>query len=267
MKKILNYFSVLFVCLMLVHCTSLSGDKYSIPGSPLPSECEQLVIGIADNWNTSHVNLVFLEKNKFGLWEKAGDPWPARLGSAGLVWGLGVNPVPAGGRIKTEGDKRTPAGIFEIDHQVFAYDEDATVGKGYTVRHITPYDLWVEDPKSPLYNHHLVLDHLPVSGWEKEQQMKQNDPSHKIKLFVQHNSPKDTGRPVPGAGSSIFFHIWRDNGRRATAGCTSMSEANMMKMLGMLDAAKNPMYIILPREEYRKYRKDWKLPTNFLQDS
>lgn len=265
MKLLVTKLIAVLSLLFIVGCTGLSNNEvYSVPGSFLPSSCEQVVVGISEGWNNSHARLVVLQKNKEGNWDQISEVIPARLGSAGLVWGLGESPVPRGGKIKEEGDSRTPAGIFKIDHKIYAYDEKTPVGAGYGVHKITPYDLWVEDPTSSKYNNHLVLDHLPKTKWEKDQQMKQNDYAHKVKLFIHHNSPVDYakgGRPIANKGSSIFFHIWRDNGGRATAGCTSLSEKNIMKMISLLDASKNPMYIILPRAEYKKYSKEWNLPS------
>ena len=88
-------------------------------------------------------------------------------------------------------------------------------------RQVTTRDLWVEDPASPHYNKHLILSHEPRDPWEKKAQMRQNDYPHSLKLFVAHNVyPK----PIPGAGSSIFFHIWRSGGTSPTAGCSSLKK-------------------------------------------
>ena len=78
-------------------------------------------------------------------------------------------------------------------------------------RQITSRDLWVEDPTSPHYNRHLVLNREPLESWEKKAQMRQNDYPHSLKLFIAHNTEP---KPVPRAGSSIFFHIWRSSGTR-----------------------------------------------------
>lgn len=264
MNSLLKKLALLWgVSLVVLGCSGLNDvTRYSVSGGFLPSDCEQVIVGMASDWDSSYAHLVFLEKDSDGRWLQKGGIWPARLGSAGLVWGLGVSPVPKGGKVKVEGDKRTPAGIFDLDSRVFAYDVSTPVGNGFSVKKVTPYDLWVEDAKSPLYNQHLVLDHLPATEWEKSQQMKQDDPAHKIKLFIHHNSTadRDRGRPLAGKGSSIFFHIWRDNGKRATAGCTAMSEKNILEMLTLLDAKKKPMYIILPRDVYKQYYKEWHLP-------
>jgi len=122
---------------------------------------------------------------------------------------------------------------------------------------ITSRDLWVEDPDSPDYNRHIRLDAEPATAWEKEQQMKQNDPAHALKLFIEHNAAATIR---PGAGSSIFFHIWRGGGSKATAGCTTMSEPNLRSLIAALDPSKNPLFVILPEDDYTRLRDTWKLP-------
>lgn len=260
--KSLLIFSSLLTLAFLSHCSSTDKAPYIVDGYPLPDSCQQVIVSIPETWDSSSTTLQVFEKEN-NQWKPVAKPIPARLGSSGLVWGLGVNPVPncPKVKIKTEGDKRTPAGIFKLDSTVYAYDEQAPVHPSLTVSKVTPYDLWVEDPQSPLYNKHLVLDHLPSNDWEKNQQMKQNDPSHALKWFILHNAPNTvSGRPIAGAGSSIFFHIWRDNGNRATAGCTSMSEANLKSLLQRIDMKKNPMYVILPKQEYDTWKLRWNLP-------
>ena len=90
--------------------------------------------------------------------------------------------------------------------------------------------------------------------------MRQTDSPHSIKMLVHHNTVESVGKPVVGAGSSIFFHLWRRDGAAPTAGCTSMQEENLRAIIARLRARKNPVYILLPRAEYARYREAWKLP-------
>lgn len=112
----------------------------------------------------------------------------------------------------------------------------------------------------PLYNQHFVLKHDPVTPWEFKQQMKLNDYAHSLKLFIRHNAADGRRKPVPGAGSSIFFHIWRRDGGAPTAGCTAMSEENLRAMIAWLDPSRHPLYILLPAREYLRLRRAWGLP-------
>ena len=221
----------------------------------VPVSSTQCLVGVADGWNSSNVTLTFYQKSG-GKWVADGPAWQGRLGKSGLVWGSGLHPVPRGATTKREGDMRSPAGVFRIGG-VWGYDASIRKHPALPYRKVSPRDLWVEDPASSQYNRHVILDHEPATAWEKKQQMKQGDAAHALKLFIAHNAPP---RVVSGAGSSIFFHIWRGGGSKPTAGCTTMSEAQLRKVIAKLDPARNPIYILLTKDDYRKYRESWKLP-------
>ncbi len=221
----------------------------------LPANSTQCLVGIAADWDSSQVTLNFHEKNN-GKWQAVSQPWAGRLGKNGLVWGKGVHVVPAGIATKKEGDNRSPAGIFNLGG-VWGYDATIRKHPDLTYRQVTSRDLWVEDPASPKYNHHIILDHEPATAWEKKQQMKQSDAAHSLKLFIGHNAPPDV---TPNAGSSIFFHIWRADGARATAGCTTMSKAKLQWVIAKMDPTRRPIYVLLTKADYEKYRFAWKLP-------
>jgi L,D-peptidoglycan transpeptidase YkuD (ErfK/YbiS/YcfS/YnhG family) len=225
------------------------------PAFELPSSSTQCITGIADDWNSSTVTLRFYEKFD-GRWIQKGEPWQGRLGKSGIVWGSGLHPVPPGAATKKEGDWRAPAGVFAIGG---AWGYDATIRKHPKLfyRQVTSRDLWVEDPSSKDYNRNLVLDREPSTPWEKKQQMKQTDPAHALKLFIAHNAPP---KVVPGEGSSIFFHIWRAGGTKPTAGCTTMDEKKLRELIAKIDPTRKPLYVLLPKAEYEKYRAKWKLP-------
>ena len=230
---------------------------FSLPlRADLPLQCEQLVVGIAPNANSSHVTLRFYELNR-DTWQLTLGPWKGRLGRNGLAWGLGMHPLPApGSRVKREGDGRAPAGIFALGG-AFGYAPAIKKDPQLYYRQITTRDLWVEDPTSPSYNSHLILNREPNSPWEKKQQMRQGDYAHSLKLFIKHNPPPT---PRANAGSAIFFHIWRAGGKKPTAGCTTMSEANLRAMIARIVPKKNPHYVLLTEADYQRLRKAWRLP-------
>jgi L,D-peptidoglycan transpeptidase YkuD (ErfK/YbiS/YcfS/YnhG family) len=160
--------------------------------------------------------------------------------------------------MKSEGDNRSPAGVFAIGG-AWGYDSAIRKVPNQFYRQVTSRDLWVEDSASPKYNQFVVLDHEPSSAWEKKQQMRQNDDAHSLKLFIAHNAPP---KVVPNAGSSIFFHIWRGGGTKPTAGCTTMEKSKLQWVISRIDPARNPVYVLLPSSEYQKYQNDWKLPAS-----
>ena len=221
----------------------------------LPANSTQCLVGTSEGWDNSTVTLRLYQKSA-ATWKPVSEVWKARLGKGGLVWGRGLHPVPAGAAIKKEGDNRSPAGVFAIGG---AWGSDASIRKHASLPYhqVTARDLWVEDPASPQYNRNVILDHDPATAWEKKQQMKQNDAAHALKLFIAHNAPPNA---VPNAGSSIFFHIWRRDGAASTAGCTTMEKSKLQWLISQIDPAKRPLYVLLPKAEYEKYRTAWKLP-------
>jgi L,D-peptidoglycan transpeptidase YkuD (ErfK/YbiS/YcfS/YnhG family) len=224
----------------------------------VPNNCRQLLVGIADGWNDSHATLTLYQRKTGGKWKADVPSFPARLGRDGLAWGRGLHVVPenAAAGTKREGDMRAPAGMFEI-RGVWGYERSVRRHPKMPYHRITSRDLWIEDPKSPHYNRHVVLPHEPRTEWEKKGQMRQNDHAHSLKVFIAHNAEPDI---VAGAGSSIFFHIWRGDGARATAGCTTMSEENMRNLIAKLDPTRHPVYVLLPMAEYERLRVSWGLP-------
>ncbi len=223
---------------------------------------QQAIVGVADGWNSSHVQLSLLERNKHGLWERVMGPYAGRLGRKGLVWGHGLHQNPRGARTKVEGDGRTPAGVFALGGLYTTTKKTVQRDRHMPHLRVGPADLWVSDTAMPhLYNRHVRLKHPARSAWEKKEQMRQNDYPHSIKLLIHHNTDYTRNRaPINGAGSSIFFHIWRNQGASPTAGCTTMDEAVLRAMISRLKPRKNPVYIVLPRKEYMSYRRAWHLP-------
>ncbi len=225
----------------------------------LPNDCTQVVMGISKNWNSSDASITLYEK-KGDQWVIAIKTWPARLGKNGLAWGRGLHPrIKSSGPTKVEGDWRAPAGIFKIGG-AYGYAAEIEHHPQLPYRQITPKDLWVEDSSSPHYNQHMILKDLPDTVWQRKAQMRQNDHAHSLKLYIGHNDAILGGKPIPERGSAIFFHIWREAGDRPTAGCTTMSEKMLHKLIARIDPKQKPVYVLLPESEYEHLKKSWRLP-------
>lgn len=225
-----------------------------IPEFTMPKNSRQLILGLAPSWDSSEVTLQRFER-RGERWVSVGPEMPGRLGRAGLAWGIGLHAAPDAG-LKIEGDARAPAGAFALGG-AYGYERDVPRRRNLPYHQVTEVDLWVEDPDSPHYNRHLRLDRPPQTQWERDQQMRQNDQAHKLKLFIHHNSGDQTR---PGLGSSIFFHIWREDGARPSHGCTVMAENHLRDLIRWVDPAANPVYVLLPREAYQRARVSWNLP-------
>ena len=246
------------LCLLILLLTFLLTPELR---AQMPAGSSQAILGIADSWDTSFVTISLVEKNASGQWVRVMGPIRGRLGNKGLVWGLGLHATPRGAVQKKEGDGRSPAGVFAIGGLWTTTKTPVRHHRGIPEVKVGPRDLWVSDPNTPkLYNRHVRLNHPATTPWELKEQMRQTDYAHSIKLLICHNTAETPGRPIVGAGSSIFFHIWRRDGAAPTAGCTAMAEPDLRALIARLDPARRPVYILLPRAEYTRLRAPWRLP-------
>ena len=231
----------------------------------IPGQTRQIIVGVTNGWAGNKAQLRRFTR-KSGVWTSLdAEPITAVLGPKGLAWGRGLNPVPGGAissaggvgskRTKREGDKRSPAGVFSLG-KAYGYDPIWSARTKLDYVTVTPADLFIEDTSSEFYNHQIRLDHPAASAWELSQQMEQTDPAHRLEVVVDHNTP----RPIRGAGSAILLHIWRQNGKKFTTGCTAMADTDMESIVRWLDPGAHPLYVLLPRSEYLTRQASWGLP-------
>lgn len=220
----------------------------------VPDDCTQLLAGVAPDWNSMRGQLRLYERQRGGPWTQHGSPIAVLFGKNGLAWGTGIAGQGESGLRKKERDGRAPAGIFRIG-EVFTYDAQLPPGSNYPFHTVTEADLWSDDPRSPNYNRHIVIDPKNPPDNYSHERMKSGDFAYRWLIEVRHNSDP----PVPGDGSAIFFHIRRGESR-PTAGCTTMAEENLVKVIRWLRAARKPCYALLPAAEYERKWKAWGLP-------
>jgi len=220
----------------------------------IPNECSQLLVGKADSWDSSVGQLRRFERVG-GSWAPVGDPVRVLFGKNGLAWGIGVAGQEQAGPQKIEGDRRAPAGVFALG-RIFGDAAALPLPSSYPYHQVTPADAWIENPAHPLYNQHVRVDPSNPPAWFRSEQMKQKDPAHKWKLEIRHNAE----HPIPGRGSAIFFHIQRGP-NRTSAGCTTMPEAELLKILQWLKPRTAPHYVLLPVSEYQRLASQWQLPS------
>ena len=201
-----------------------------------------------------HGELRMYERERGGAWTQQGSPIAVLFGKNGLAWGTGVAGQDESGLRKKERDGRAPAGIFRLG-KVYTYDEQLPPGSDYPFHTVTDADLWSDDPRSPDYNRHVVIDPKNPPDNYTHERMRSADFAYRWLIEVRHNSDP----PVPGAGSAIFFHIRRGESR-PTAGCTTMEEGNLVRVIKWLRASRKPCYALLPASEYERKWKTWNLP-------
>ncbi|MFL6542200.1 MAG: L,D-transpeptidase [Chthoniobacterales bacterium] len=220
----------------------------------LPTDCAQLIVAIAPDWNSMRGHLQRFERDGGTQWRPIGERVPVLFGKNGLAWGIGLAGQDEPGLHKKERDGRAPAGIFRLG-DVYTYETALPPGGDYPFHHVTEADIWSDDPRSPNYNRHVVIDPKNPPDNYSHEKMRSGDFAYHWLIDIKHNSDP----PVPGAGSAIFFHIRRGE-NRPTTGCTTMPEPELVKIIGWLRAAKHPCYALLPAPEYDKKWRDWNLP-------
>jgi len=225
----------------------------------LHASTQMLVVTTAD-WNGIEGTLQAYERPQARKkWKAAGDPIQVVIGKKGLAWGAGLAAAGDIGKhgpddpVKHEGDGKSPAGIFRLSTAFgYAAQEPITWKMPYVV--LTPSVECVDDARSKFYNR--VLDRASVTpDWNSSEQMLRPDGEYKWGLEVDHNAEPVTA----GSGSCIFMHIWLGP-EQGTSGCTAMTEEHLESVIARLDPARSPLLVQLPRAEYKRLRRHWKLP-------
>jgi L,D-peptidoglycan transpeptidase YkuD (ErfK/YbiS/YcfS/YnhG family) len=221
-------------------------------------DSRQLIVSIGPKWSDRQGTMIMLEKTDKG-WDVFHPSWRVMYGDSGMAWGLGIHPKPVTGTLfKREGDKRSPAGIFELG-EFCGYDSTAPSGVRLPYFRSTSTTRWVDDPESPYYNTRIDEKKVPAKlkgkiQWRTAEHMKFNGIDYKYVIFVKHNPDH-----IPGKGSAIFLHL-NSPQRTPTTGCTAMDEENMLVLLRWLDPAKHPLFVQMPLTEYSTYMTEWGLP-------
>ena len=215
---------------------------------------KQLIVSIAPTWDSTTGRLQLFER-RGGAWAASGPAWPVLYGKSGLVWGRGVLGTGEPGTHKQERDGRAPCGVFRLG-TIYTYDAALPQGAKYPFHTVGAGDAWSDDVTSPDYNRHVTVDPANPPPWFEKQKMRHGDFAYRWLVEIRHNSDP----PAPGAGSAIFFHI-RRGPARPSAGCTTMAEENLVRLITWLRADQRPHYALLPRAEYEAKWQAWGLPS------
>jgi L,D-peptidoglycan transpeptidase YkuD (ErfK/YbiS/YcfS/YnhG family) len=147
--------------------------------------------------------------------------------------------------LKTEGDGKSPAGIFGIG-TAFGRARVPPLGSLWNWLQVGENHFWVDDPASPQYNRlvELPVGQEPAKRWKSFERLKA---SYRYGVVVKHNLP----HVVPGAGSAIFLHPWAAP-TATTVGCTAMDERELIRIIRWLNPAQEPLLVQLPRAEFKR---------------
>lgn len=220
----------------------------------LPST--QVLLVHAEGWDSPRGEIALFER------ESRQDPWkckidflPCLLGKSGLGWGRGLHTIPQKGKTKREGDMRSPAGIFPIRAAFGEMPRESfeQIQLDYLQTH---QDLeYVDDPRSNYYNQCVDVRHIPQRDWNSSEKLLRNDDLYKLGLIIAHNE----NPIVPGMGSCIFMHAWR-NQDGGSGGCTVLDYEVLYKIALHLSPHRFPLLVQGTSDALNELKKEFILP-------
>ena len=127
-------------------------------------------------------------------------------------------------RKKKEGDKKTPKGIFEIEHLYFRKDRIKKPSTSLKCIEIKKEMGWCNDILFPKKYNKL----FKIKKKIKHEKLKRNDNKYDLLIPIKHNFTK----PIVGLGSCIFIHLTKDY--NPTAGCIALKEKDFLIMIKLI---------------------------------
>jgi D-alanyl-D-alanine dipeptidase len=207
----------------------------------------QLVTVATPSWDSRIATLDVWERQaSTSAWRRSSEgqlnfPSDAVVGKSGLAWGYGYVALGgAYGRLKQEGDGRSPAGVYYIGKR-FGFSHP----NSETYRRIGMNTYCVDDPNSSHYNQIVDASGVAVD-WKSAEHMREVD-LYRAGFEIEYPSNARSR-----GGSCIFLHIWRAKGQ-GTSGCTAVPEDTMTILHNWLNPIYKPVIAILPRQEFA----DW----------
>lgn len=153
---------------------------------------------------------------------------------------LGKNGLSA---TKQEGDGKSPSGEFSLS-AIFGYAKSYKTKMPYIqAKHNL---LCIDDISSPNYNKIVKYSGESLKSFEL---MHRDDNQYKLGIVVDYNK-----EGVKNSGSCIFIHIQKAP-LSPSAGCTTMKEDDLVKIIKWLDISKNPTLLQITKDKLDSYKK------------
>ena len=116
---------------------------------------------------------------------------------------------------------KAQSGTFMLRRLWWRPDRAPRPRTGLPIRRIRPDDGWCEDPRDRRYNRPVDVPKQSAAD-----RLWRADRLYDLIIEISHNT-----RPrIAGRGSAVFLHLARSN-FSPTAGCVSMTEAAMLRLL------------------------------------
>ena len=142
--------------------------------------------------------------------------WTETLSCAARVGSRGITGS------KREGDKKTPRGVYSFG-QAFGIAGNPGISRSYLQVNNNHY--WVDDSNSSYYNKLVDASQTGIQ-WSSAEHLVDYQEAYRYAIAINYNTAC-----TPGAGSGIFLHC---STGRATNGCISVSQGDMIRILKML---------------------------------
>ncbi|MFI5552860.1 L,D-transpeptidase [Streptomyces sp. NPDC051738] len=194
------------------------------PPQPLPARMadtgggSQLITAVAPKAGSTSGTVTWWDRVD-GQWVKTGSA-SARFGAKGLVEGAE----------RKQGTNTTPTGLFGLPY-AFGI-KAAPRGTAYKYRRVHRDSWWCQDNDSRAYNRWTEPLARDCRAAESEHLVSYGA-LYAYALVIDFNY----ARPVRNRGAGIFLHV---KGRGATAGCVSVSEDAMRRILKWADPRHRP---------------------------
>jgi L,D-peptidoglycan transpeptidase YkuD (ErfK/YbiS/YcfS/YnhG family) len=125
---------------------------------------------------------------------------------------------------KREGDGATPLGIWPIRALLLRPDRIVQAPRtALPWRWLRAADGWSDDPADPAYNRPIRHPHIFSA-----ERLWRDDGLYDLIVVLGHNYDP----PIPGMGSAIFLHCWRDG--TATEGCVAVARDDLVRLVEAL---------------------------------
>ena len=125
---------------------------------------------------------------------------------------------------KTEGDKSTPKGKFNIGSVYYRPDRINKPTTSLKTKIIKKKMCWCNDPKSKFYNREIN-----INNYAKYEKLYRKDYKYDLLLVIKYNYNKR----IFGAGSAIFIHLTKNY--KPTAGCIALKKKDLLILLKLIN--------------------------------
>lgn len=126
-------------------------------------------------------------------------------------------------KIKFEGDKSTPAGLFRLLNLYYRPDRIDNLNCKINKIKIKKNMGWCDDPESKKYN-----QLIKINGEKKFEKLYRKDHKYDLLIELDFNRVKT----IPNKGSAIFLHL--TNNYKPTAGCVAIKKKDFLILLKII---------------------------------